>query len=77
LREGLSAARFAELPATSHPLGLRPGGEGGTTPALAVAINAVVDALSPLGVTHFEMPATPYRIWRVIQDAKARPSPKG
>jgi carbon-monoxide dehydrogenase large subunit len=70
-------ARFAELPATSHPLGLRPGGEGGTTPALAVAINAVVDALSPLGVIHFEMPATPYRIWRVIQDAKARPSPKG
>jgi aerobic carbon-monoxide dehydrogenase large subunit len=34
-------------------------------------INAVVDALSELGVRHVEMPATPERVWRAIQDAKA------
>jgi carbon-monoxide dehydrogenase large subunit len=34
-------------------------------------MNAVVDALSPLGVTHINMPATPERVWRSIQDAKA------
>jgi aerobic carbon-monoxide dehydrogenase large subunit len=61
-----------ELPATSHKYGIRPGGEGGTTPALAATINAVVDALSELGVRHVEMPATPERVWRAIQDAKAR-----
>jgi carbon-monoxide dehydrogenase large subunit len=65
-------ARLAELKATSHPLGIRPGGEGGTTPALAVAINAIVDALAPLGVTHLDMPATPHRVWQAIQDAKRR-----
>jgi carbon-monoxide dehydrogenase large subunit len=61
---------LSEVPATSHPLGLRPGGEGGTTPALGSTINAIVDALSELGVTHVEMPATPFRIWQAIQAAK-------
>jgi carbon-monoxide dehydrogenase large subunit len=61
-----------ELPATSHRYGIRPGGEGGTTPALAATINAVVDALSEFGVRHVEMPATPERVWRAIQEAKAR-----
>jgi carbon-monoxide dehydrogenase large subunit len=61
---------LSEVPATSHPLGLRPGGEGGTTPALGTTINAIVDALSELGVTHVEMPATPFRIWQAIQAAK-------
>jgi carbon-monoxide dehydrogenase large subunit len=60
-----------EVPATSHRYGIRPGGEGGTTPALGACINAVVDALSELGVRHVEMPATPERVWRAIQDAKA------
>ena len=64
---------ISEIPATSHPLGLRPAGEGGTTPALGVAINAVVDALAEFGVEHVEMPATPLRVWRAIQDAKRRP----
>jgi carbon-monoxide dehydrogenase large subunit len=58
-----------EVPSTTHPLGMRPAGEGGTTPALAVTINAVVDALADFGVRHVEMPATPERIWRAIQDA--------
>ncbi len=51
-------------------LGVRSGGEGGTTPALGVVINAIVDALSELGVRHIEMPATSERVWRVIQEAK-------
>ena len=57
---------LSEVPSPAHPLGIRPGGEGGTTPALGVMINAVVDALSEYGVSHIEMPATPERIWRAI-----------
>src|SRR5438552_111638 len=56
---------LSEVPSPTHPLGIRPAGEGGTTPALGVVINAVVDALSEFGVTHIEMPATPERVWRV------------
>jgi carbon-monoxide dehydrogenase large subunit len=63
---------LSEVPADSHPLGFRPGSEGGTTPALAVTINAIVDALAELGVTHVEMPATPSRIWQAIVAAKAQ-----
>jgi carbon-monoxide dehydrogenase large subunit len=61
---------ISEVPATSHPLGIRPAGEGGTTPALAVVVNAVVDALSELGVEHIEMPLTPERVWRAIREAQ-------
>ena len=59
-----------EVPATSHRYGIRPGGEGGTTPALAAVVNAVVDALSELGVKHVEMPTTPERVWRAIREAR-------
>jgi carbon-monoxide dehydrogenase large subunit len=62
---------LSEVPSTTHPLGLRGGGEGGITPALGVIINAVVDALAALGVDHIEMPATPERVWRAIRDAGA------
>ena len=62
---------LSEVPSTTHPLGIRPAGEGGTVPALAVVINAVVDALSDFGVRHIEMPATPQKVWQAIQDAKA------
>jgi carbon-monoxide dehydrogenase large subunit len=61
---------ISEVPSTTNPLGLRGGGEGGTTPALAATINAVVDALAELGVEHMEMPATPERVWRAIQTAR-------
>jgi len=60
-----------EVPSPSNPLGVRAGGEGGTTPALAAVINAVVDALGEFGVTHMDMPATPERVWRAIQEGKA------
>ena len=58
---------ISEVPSTTHPLGMRPAGEGGTTPALAVVVNAIVDALAEFGVTHIEMPVTPERIWRAIR----------
>jgi carbon-monoxide dehydrogenase large subunit len=61
---------ISEVPSTTHPLGFRGGGEGGITPALGVIVNAIVDALADLGVTHLEMPVTPERIWRVIQTAR-------
>lgn len=63
-------AALSEVPAASHALGFRPGSEGGTTPALAVTMNAIIDALAPFGVCHIEMPATPARIWEAIQAAK-------
>jgi carbon-monoxide dehydrogenase large subunit len=58
---------ITEYPASSHPFGIRPGGEGGTTPALALVINAVVDALSSLDITHIDLPATPQRVWQAIK----------
>jgi aerobic carbon-monoxide dehydrogenase large subunit len=61
---------LSEVPSPTNRLGVRSGGEGGTTPALAVVVNAIVDALSDLGVRHIEMPATPERVWRAIQAAK-------
>jgi aerobic carbon-monoxide dehydrogenase large subunit len=62
---------LSEVPAPTNRLGVRSGGEGGTTPALAAVINAIVDALSEFGVRHIEMPATPERVWRAIQSARA------
>lgn len=64
---------ISEVPSTTHPLGMRPAGESGTTPALGVVINAIVDALSEYGVKHVEMPATPERIWRAIREGGRKP----
>jgi cysteinyl-tRNA synthetase len=69
--EGLTPQEIAEkyteaVFADAEALGIRPAGEGGTTPALGVVINAIVDALAELGVSHIEMPATPERVWRAI-----------
>jgi carbon-monoxide dehydrogenase large subunit len=61
---------LSEVPAPSNRLGVRSGGEGGTTPALAVIINAIADALKEYGVRHVEMPATSERVWRAIQDGR-------
>ena len=61
---------LSEVPSSTHPLGIRPAGEGGTVPALAVVVNAIVDALSDFGVRHVEMPATPERVWRAIEQAR-------
>jgi carbon-monoxide dehydrogenase large subunit len=56
---------------THNPLGVKGCGELGTIGAPATVINAVVDALSHLGVTHVDMPASPSRIWRIIDNAGA------
>jgi aerobic carbon-monoxide dehydrogenase large subunit len=61
---------LSEVPCPTNRLGVRAGGEGGTTPALAVIINAIVDALAAFGIKHIEMPATPERIWRALCEAR-------
>lgn len=66
---------ITEVPASSHPHGVRPGGEGGTTPALACAVNAVVNALHHQGVRHIEMPLTPEKVWQALQTSKKGPAP--
>ncbi len=65
------ATEYVEIPSATHPLGMRPAGEGGTAPALGVMINAIADALAEFGVKHVEMPATPERIWKAIREARA------
>jgi carbon-monoxide dehydrogenase large subunit len=59
-----------EVLSPTNPLGVKSAGEGPTTPALAVVINAIVNALRDLGVDDIDMPATPFRVWRTIQDAR-------
>ena len=65
------ATALSEVPAPTNRLGVRSGGEGGTTPALAAVINAIVDALGELGARHIEMPATPERVWRAIHAGRS------
>ena len=60
----------APTPTESNLIGAKGGGESGPTGALPATINAVVDALKPLGVTHLDMPATPQRIWQAVRAAK-------
>lgn len=60
---------YNEVISPQNPLGVKSGGESGTTPAPAVIINAILDGLSALGVTDIEMPCTPHRIWRAIEAA--------
>jgi carbon-monoxide dehydrogenase large subunit len=57
-------------PCTHNPLGAKGCGEAGAIGSPPSVINAVIDALAPLGVTHIDMPASPERVWRAIQSAK-------
>jgi carbon-monoxide dehydrogenase large subunit len=59
-----------ETPATTNPMGVKGVGETGTIASTAAVMNAVVDALAPYGITDIEMPATPERVWRAIQEVK-------
>jgi len=61
-----------EVPTQVNPLGAKGVGEAGTVGALPALLNAVNDALAPLGVRHLDMPVTSERVWRAIRDAKAR-----
>jgi aerobic carbon-monoxide dehydrogenase large subunit len=59
---------FSPVPSTMNPLGVKGVGEGGTIASTPTVINAILDALTPLGVTDVPMPATPERIWRALHD---------
>lgn len=61
---------FAGDPTGANPLGVKGVGQAGCIAAPPAVINAVVDALSPLGIDHIQMPATPERIWRAIATAE-------
>lgn len=63
------------VPTSTNPLGIKGAGEAGTIGALPAVANAVVDALSPLGIDHIDMPATPAKIWNLVQSATAGSSP--
>ncbi len=58
------------VPTKTNPLGVKGVGESGTVGALAVVMNAVNNAIAPLGAARLEMPTTPERVWRAIQQAK-------
>ena len=60
------------VPATTNVLGVKGVGEAGTSGAMPSAMNAIIDALSPYGVTDIAMPATAERVWRAIQDGKSK-----
>jgi carbon-monoxide dehydrogenase large subunit len=53
-------------PSPVNPLGAKGTGEAGTIGSPPAVINAIIDALRPLGVRHLDMPATPERVWRAI-----------
>ena len=57
------------VPTALNPLGAKGAGEAGTVGAIPAVINAVLDALAPLGVTSIEMPATSEKVWAAIQAA--------
>jgi carbon-monoxide dehydrogenase large subunit len=65
------AVEIAEVLSPTNPLGIKAGGEGGTTAAPAAVVSGILDALRPLGVREIAMPATPYAIWSAIAKAKA------
>jgi carbon-monoxide dehydrogenase large subunit len=61
-------------PSPVNPLGVKGVGEAGTIASTAATANAVIDALSQLGIRHLDMPYTPQNVWRAIQDAKGGPA---
>jgi carbon-monoxide dehydrogenase large subunit len=67
----LFTTEIAEVLSPTNPLGIKAGGEGGTTAAPAVVVSAIIDALRDYDVHDLKMPATPYKVWQTIQDAEA------
>jgi carbon-monoxide dehydrogenase large subunit len=59
---------FSPVPSTTNPLGAKGVGEGGTVASTPTVMNAILDALAPLGITDVPMPATPERIWHAIRE---------
>jgi carbon-monoxide dehydrogenase large subunit len=60
-----------ETPSPTNPMGVKGIGESGAIAAQPAVINAVIDALGHLGVTHVDMPASPWKVWQAIKDARA------
>jgi carbon-monoxide dehydrogenase large subunit len=58
-------------PTPANPLGVKGVGETGTIASTPAVVNAVLDALEPYGVTDIDMPTSPERVWRAIQEAKS------
>lgn len=67
---------IAEVISPTNPLGIKAGGEGGTTPALASVMNAVLDALKHTGVVDLPMPLTPLTVWTAIRGATGQTDQK-
>jgi carbon-monoxide dehydrogenase large subunit len=65
------------VPCRTNPLGLKGAGEAGAIGAPPALVNAMVDALAPLGIEHIDMPATPERLWRAIRAAEIRAGERG
>jgi carbon-monoxide dehydrogenase large subunit len=63
-------AQMEEVPCKTNPLGVKGIGESGTIGAPPTIMNALIDALRPLGIDAIDMPATPLRVWQTIQNAK-------
>ncbi len=62
--------KMAEYACKTNPIGVKAVGEAGTIGAPAAVMNAVIDALRPLGVSHLDMPATPLKVWQAIEAAR-------
>jgi carbon-monoxide dehydrogenase large subunit len=60
-----------ETPTDVNPMGVKGAGETGTIASTAAVVNAVMDALAPLGIRHLDMPLTPERVWRAMGEAKS------
>ena len=58
---------FHEVLCKTNPIGVKGAGEGGTVGATPAVINAIIDALSPLGVYDISIPATPCKIWHALK----------
>jgi aerobic carbon-monoxide dehydrogenase large subunit len=63
----LVVSALEEIPATTNPLGIKGIGEAGTIGAPTTVINAILDALRPLGVAELQMPATSSRVWAALR----------
>ena len=64
--------RYNEVPTKANPLGVKGAGEAGAIGAPPAVINALVDALAPYGIKHVDMPATPEKVWRIVNGSRQR-----
>src|ERR1700691_1797957 len=58
------------VPTPTNPLGVKGAGEAGTVGSLSAGVNAIVDALSVLGIRHIDMPCTPSRVWQAMESRR-------